>query len=501
MERRNAVAQGAFRPALRQDAPVRILNWFRKDLRLDDNTALSEAARDAEGDVVPFYASEPALLSRDDIAATRVRYVLDALGALDEGLRGLGSHLALAHGDAAEPVVAAAREAGADAVYWNDEYEPALRERDAAVERALRAAGVRVKRFHDRLLVPPGVVATKAGGPFTVYTPFRRACEALEVSSPLPAPARLAPNPLAARPVATLERLGFAAPAAAPWPAGEREARARRERFAASRNDRAGHGLASYAAGRDVPSEPSTSRLSADLKFGAIGIRRVVAAARAAAAAEPARREPAAKFVDELRWRDFYAHVLWHFPHVERGAFRPQYDAIPWSGTDSHFEAWCEGRTGYPIVDAGMRELLATGWMHNRVRMIVASFLTKDLLLDWRRGERHFMRHLVDGDLASNNGGWQWAAGTGTDAAPYFRIFNPVSQGLRFDPEGAYVKRWVPELAGLPPALAHAPWEAPPLVLASCGVTLGDDYPFPVVEHAIQRVKALAMYRAGKGGA
>jgi len=480
---------------------VRILHWFRKDLRLDDNTALSEAARDANGEVAPFYVSEPAILGRGDMAATRVRYALDALRALDEGLRALGSHLALAHGEAAERVVAAAKAAGADAVYWNDEYEPALRERDDAVEGALRATGLRVKRFHDRLLVPPGAVSSKSGSPYTVYTPFRKACEALEVSSPLPAPARLAPNPLPARPPATLERLGFAPPAAAAWPAGEREARARLARFAASRNDRAGHGLASYAAGRDAPAEPSTSRLSADLKFGTIGVRRVVAEVRAAAAKDPALRAPAAKYVQELRWRDFFAHVLWHFPHVERDAFRREYDALAWSGADEHFDAWREGRTGFPVVDAGMRELLATGFVHNRARMVVASFLARDLLLDWRRGERHFMRHLVDGDLASNNGGWQWAAGTGTDAAPYFRIFNPVSQGLRFDPEGRYVKRWVPELARVPAPLVHAPWQAPPLALAEHGVTLGADYPFPVVDHAAQREQALAMYRAVKGRA
>ena len=253
---------------------------------------------------------------------------------------------------------------------------------------------------------------------------------------------------------------------------------------------------------RDVPAEPSTSRLSADLKFGTIGIRRIAAEiAAAAAAGGPAVRAAADKYVAELRWRDFFAHVLWHFPHVEHGAFRPVYDALAWSGSDAWFAAWRDGRTGYPIVDAGMRELLATGYVHNRVRMIVASFLTKDLQIDWRRGEAHFMKHLVDGDLASNNGGWQWAAGTGTDAAPWFRIFNPVLQGLRFDPDGAYVKRWLPELAALPPALVHAPWDAPPLVLASHGVTLGGDYPFPVVDHAAQREKALALYRAVKDGA
>ena len=239
---------------------------------------------------------------------------------------------------------------------------------------------------------------------------------------------------------------------------------------------------------------PATSQLSADLKFGTIGVRRVVQVVLAAAAHDPRLAEAASKFVQELRWRDFYSHVLWHFPHVEQGAFRREYDQLRWLGTDAEFAAWCAGRTGYPIVDAGMRELAATGLMHNRVRMLVASFLTKDLLLDWRRGERWFMTQLVDGDLANNNGGWQWAAGTGTDAAPYFRIFNPVAQGLRFDPAGTYVRRWCPELGHLPDKLVHRPWEAPPLVLAAAGIKLGKDYPEPIVDHAERRERALAMY-------
>ncbi|MFN8588416.1 MAG: deoxyribodipyrimidine photo-lyase [Candidatus Eisenbacteria bacterium] len=468
---------------------MRILHWFRKDLRLDDNTALSEAAHD--GDVVPFYTSEPAILGRDDMAPTRVRFALESLAALRDAIASHGGTLALAHGDAAGTVLAAARAAQADAVYWNDEYEPSLRERDARVEAALRAAGVRVKRFHDRLIVAPGGVTTQQGGPFSVYTPFRKACEAKPVSAPHPPVTTFATHALPAPTLAPIERLGFAPPTAARWPGGEREARRRFDEFL----DAADSALARYGEQRDVPAVRATSLLSADLKFGTIGIRRVLAEVRAAAGAQPSLRASADKYVSELRWRDFFAHVLWHWPHVERGAFRPMYDALRWQGSDALFDAWCAGRTGYPIVDAGMRELLATGLMHNRVRMIVASFLTKDLLLDWRRGERHFMRHLVDGDLASNNGGWQWAAGTGTDAAPYFRIFNPESQGRRFDPDGAYVKRWVPELAGLPAAHVHAPHDAPPLLLAAAGVTLGEDYPFPIVDHAKQREACLAMYR------
>lgn len=473
---------------------MRILHWFRKDLRLDDNVALAEAAHDADHDVVPFYASDPEWFARPDIAATRVRFVLEALTELSAAIAARGSRLALAHGEPTETVVRAARAAGADAVYWNDEYEPALRARDDRVEAALRAAGVRVKRFHDRLLVPPGFVATRTGGPYTVYTPFWKACEALPLSEPCARVERLATHDLPSPRLATVERLGFAEPPSAPWPAGESHAHRRMQRFLGGTGREPGAGLARYAGERDLPAVPATSQLSADLKFGTLGIRRLAHGVLAAATRDPRLVPQAEKYVQELRWRDFYAHVLWHFPHVEHGAFRPGYDRLRWRGTDADFATWCAGHTGYPIVDAGMRELAATGLMHNRVRMITASFLTKDLLLDWRRGERWFMTHLVDGDLASNNGGWQWAAGTGADAAPYFRIFNPVTQGMRFDPAGAYVRRWCPELARVPNAYVHRPWEAPPLALADAGVTLGGDYPFPVVEHAERREQALTMY-------
>jgi deoxyribodipyrimidine photo-lyase len=466
---------------------MRILFWFRKDLRLDDNTGLAAAARDAGGEVVPFYASEPAILGRPDIAATRVRFVLDALESLSDAVAAAGSSLALDHGEATETVVRAAKAANADAVYWNDEYEPALVTRDAAVEHALRDAGIGVKRFHDRLLVAPGAVRNGAGDPFVVYTPFRKACERLEIGPPHPLVTRLAPHALRSHRLASLEQLGFATDQE-PWPGGVRAARARLDRFL-------GGGLAAYGDSRDFPARPAVSRLSADLKFGTLGVRTVARAALEAAREEPRLRGSVEKYVSELRWRDFYAHVLWHFPHCESGAFRREYDALRWAGDPAHLDAWREGRTGYPIVDAAMRELAATGLMHNRCRMVVASFLTKDLLLDWRLGERHFMNHLVDGDLASNNGGWQWAAGTGTDAQPWFRVFNPVLQGEKFDPEGVYTRRWLPELARVPDRWLHRPWEAPPLALAEAGVTLGETYPHPMVDHAIQRDRALAMFR------
>jgi deoxyribodipyrimidine photo-lyase len=475
---------------------MRIIFWFRKDLRLADNTGLHEAARDAAGAVVPFHTTESAPVPQATadtaagsgaIAPAQARFTRDSLADLAGAIERTGSRLALGHAPALEAVPHAARLARADAVYWNDEYEPALERRDDEVERALRAAGVAVRRFHDRLLVPPGAVLTKAGTPFVVYTAFRRACEVMPPGSPLPAVTRLAPHDL---PAALLEP---AVPGGAPeqWPGGAAAARRRLAHFIR-------HGLARYAAGRDFLADDASSRLSADLHAGTLSPRTVTAAVLDEARAAPRDRALAAsaeKFVAELRWRDFYAHVLHNFPHCEFGSFRRKYDRIRWSGDPAHLDAWRAGRTGYPVVDATMRELAATGFMHNRARMIVASFLTKDLLLDWRLGERHFMRHLVDGDLASNNGGWQWAAGTGTDAQPFFRIFNPVLQGQHFDPEGAYVRRWVPELARMPARWIHRPWEAPDPVLEEAGVRLGVGYPERIVEHEEQRELALAMYR------
>ena len=475
---------------------MRALLWFRKDLRLDDHTALIAALRDADGDVVPFYASDPSILGRDDIAATRVRFVLESLADLASAIERAGSRLVLDHGPAAETVVRAARAAGADRVYWNDEYEPALRARDAAVESALAAAGIAARRFDDRQLVPPDAVETKTGRPFVVFTPFAKACEAHPAPEPNATVTRLAAHDLPTRPIATLEALGFA-PEQDRWPGGAGAAEKRLESFVEQ-------GLRDYPTARDrLDAEDATSRLSADLKFGTLSPRRVVARLREAVRADKALRDGAIAYVRQLRWRDFYAHVLFHFPHVETGAFRPEYDAIRWEGRDEHFAAWSEGKTGFPIVDAGMRQLAATGFMHNRARMIVASFLTKDLLLDWRRGERWFMRSLVDGDLANNNGGWQWAAGTGTDAQPWFRVFNPTLQGRKFDPEGAYVRRWVPELARVPTKSIHDPWEASPAALDAAGFVLGRDYPEPIVHHDDQRIRALEIYReaAGKAGA
>jgi deoxyribodipyrimidine photo-lyase len=477
---------------------MRILFWFRKDLRLDDNTGLWQASHDADH-VVPFYASEPQVLGHPDIAPARVRFVLESLADLDDAVRRAGSGLVLDHGPATETVLRAARAVEADAVYWNDEYEPSLLARDEQVERALRAAGIGVRRFHDRLLVAPGAVHTASGGPFVVYTPFRGACERLPFPEPVPKVERLAAHALPLRPLATLDQLGFTTEVRV-WPGGARAAHRRLRRFVGGTGERPGGGLALYATHRDSPAIPATSRLSADLKFGTLSPRQIARNLRDAAASDRRLRASVEKYLAELRWRDFYAHVMFHFPHSEHGAFRREYDALRWANDPEPIEAWRAGRTGYPIVDAGMRELAATGFMHNRVRMITASFLVKDLHVDWRIGEQHFMRHLIDGDLASNNGGWQWSASTGTDAQPYFRVFNPVLQGQKYDPEGAYVRQWVPELARLSARFVHAPWQAPARALEEARVVLGTTYPMPIVDHAEARVRAIAMFRSLRGG-
>ncbi len=351
---------------------------------------------------------------------------------------------------------------------------------------ALAAAGRQLHLERGLLVAEPEEVHTDDGRPVTVFTPFSRRWAAVPRRALLHVPDAIPSLPAGA--LASEDLPVSPAPTAdvalLPQP-GEAAARERLARWVASA------ALPAYADGRNRLDAEGTSRLSADLKMGTLSPLEVLLAVEGPG---DGRRV----FVSELAWREFYAHVLWHFPHVVRGAYRPTYDAIPWADDPAGLAAWREGRTGYPVVDAAMRQLSESGWMHNRARMITASFLAKDLLVDWRHGEAHFMAHLVDGDVASNNGGWQWTAGTGTDAAPYFRIFNPVSQGRRFDPDGAYVRRWVPELARVPDAFVHQPWTMPLEVQAAAGCVVGRDYPAPIVDHAFARDRALAAYSVVK---
>jgi deoxyribodipyrimidine photo-lyase len=458
---------------------VRALHWFRSDLRVADNTALRAAAERAER-LACVFVFDDRLLRGPKSGGPRVRFLLDCVARLAADLARRGSALVLRHGDPAAELARLAAETRAELVTWNRDYGPFARARDARVTRALERIGARVETFRDRVVHESDQVRTRDGRPFAVYTPYRRAWLERwqrEPARPLPAP-RLPP------PVARVSR--GAAPelgsdAGVELPAGGSAAALRRlDAFVAG-------ALGDYAWRRDLPAEAGTSRLSAALRFGTVSVRTCLARAAEAAADDPRRRAGAARWRDELVWREFYHAILAEHPEVLRRAWRPGLDSLEWSDDEAAFRAWCAGRTGYPFVDAGMRELAATGWMHNRARMVVASFLTKDLGIDWRRGEAFFMQSLVDGDPANNNGGWQWAASTGSDAQPWFRIFNPVTQGERFDPDGAYVRRWLPELRKLRGALAHRPWEAR---------SLAPDYPPRGVDHAEARERALARFRA-----
>ena len=464
--------------------------WFRQDLRLADNPALHAAC--ARGEVVPVYILDEGPGVRPMGGASRW-WLERSLASLAESLGGL----VLRRGEAREALGRLLEETGAGGVYWNRCYEPWAVARDKDLKEWLRAAGVEAKSFGSALMHEPWEVRTGAGTDFKVFTPFWKACLQAEVAKPLPAPkAKLAKLP-------QTDMLGdwrlyvpkpdWAKGWEDTWTPGEDGATARLEAFLKD-------GLAGYAAGRDAPGGNRFSRLSAPLHFGEVSPRQVWARVRA----EEARRPPLAKdaevFLKELGWREFAHHVLFHFPALAEDNWKAAFDAYPWRADGDALAAWQQGRTGYPLVDAGMRELWATGFMHNRARMVAASFLVKHLRIDWREGERWFWDTLVDADLANNAFGWQWVAGSGADASPYFRVFNPFMQGFRFDGHGDYTRRWVPELAELPDEHLHAPGKAPEGVLRMAGVELGRTYPMPIVDHDEARAAALAGHAMVKNG-
>ncbi len=468
----------------------RVLHWFRRDVRITDNTALSEAARRAD-EVVPVFVLEDALRTGPDVGAARVSFLLQSVESLRKNLASLGYPLLLPRGRSIDVIPALARELAVDAVFANRRYEPYALARDEKILHALNAAGIGFEAFKDAVAWEEEEVLTQAGRPFTVFTPYSKAWRARTLPPPRPrltagrAPRLTGRLSGAACGALDAGEFGHASSQTVP-PAGEHAALETLNRFLAGP-------VFQYASRRDFPAMEGTSGLSIHLRCGTIGIRHVYARLKAAREGGDAERQRQCDvWLNELIWREFYQQIPVNFPHVAKGAFRPEYDRLEWSGTDEQFEVWCAGGTGFPIVDAAMRCLNATGTMHNRLRMIVAMFLTKDLLIDWRRGERYFMQQLVDGDMAANNGGWQWSAGTGTDAAPYFRIFNPVSQAEKFDPDGAFVRRWIPELAHASADLIHAPWDSP-LVGYSRG------YAQRIVLHEEQRPKCLAMFKAVKG--
>ncbi len=469
--------------------------WFRQDLRLDDNPALLAALAHSKT-IVPVFIWDPAAEGDWPLGGASRWWLHHSLTHLDQALRAVGSRLIIRQGKTLDTLQECVAATGATAVFWNRRYEPAIIARDKEIKTTLRASGLTAESFNAQLLFEPWTVQTKTSTPYKVFTPFYRACLALpEPSAPQPAPKQIG-QPGAMPTSSKLEELALLPKI--PWDKGLRSTWNSGEAASATTLDRfLEKALDDYLEGRDRPGVEGTSRLSPYLHFGEISPRRVWHVIRAAMAdhKDQSFRQSAEGYLRELIWREFAYHLLFHFPHTPTAPLNKSFERFPWGKQPKALKAWQKGRTGYPIVDAGMRQLWTTGWMHNRVRMIVGSFLIKDLLISWQDGARWFWDTLVDADLASNTLGWQWVAGCGADAAPFYRIFNPVSQGERFDPEGAYVRHWVPELAKLPNKWLHKPWQAPDGILQEAGVTLGASYPQPIVDHDAARKKALELLK------
>jgi deoxyribodipyrimidine photo-lyase len=471
--------------------------WFRRDLRLRDNPAL-EAALAAGGPVIPLFIESPQEESPWASGAASRWWLHNSLASLDRSLRSRGSCLILRSGPSIRCLLELAGECGAAGVYWNRGYEPEVAARDATVRSELVSHGLNTGTHNGSLLFEPAAVRNSSGGPFRVFTPFWRACisglaqpRAPGRFCPALPPPRRWPAGLPLQQLRLTPVPDWAGGLRQVWEPGEEGARARLEQFV-------GGALAGYTRARELPAVKGTSRLSPHLHFGEISPHTLWHRIKTVLGKndDSALREAGDAFLRQLGWREFAWHVLVNIPGFDREPLRSDFRKFPWRQSALALKAWQRGQTGYPLVDAGMRELWATGWMHNRVRMVVASFLTKHLLLPWIEGARWFWDTLVDADLANNAFGWQWTAGCGADAAPYFRIFNPVSQGERFDPEGDYIRRWVPELSRLPTRWIHKPWQAPAAILAGSGIRLGKNYPRPIVDHAEARARALAAYRS-----
>jgi deoxyribodipyrimidine photo-lyase len=473
-------------------APV--IYWFRQDLRLHDLPGL-RAALAAGGNVLPCYIFDDESPGTWRMGGASRWWLHHSLTALGSEIAALGGELYLARGRPERILANLAAQSGAARICCSRQYEPWARQLEEELHAALERRGVTLQRYGGSLLWEPDTVSNLAGQPFKVFTPFWRKCRSLPMAPQVVMPAlRFGRWQGEVKPSEQLRdwqllptRPNWAHGWEQRWQPGERGAQRRLDEFLRG-------AVADYDAGRNHPAREATSRLSAHLHSGEIAPARVFHAARLASAANPALEQETEKFLSELGWREFSAHLLYHFPTLPDQPFKADFAAFPWVGGARELRAWQQGKTGYPMVDAGMRELWQSGYMHNRVRMVVASFLCKHLLVDWRAGQRWFWDTLVDADLANNASGWQWVAGSGADASPYFRIFNPTTQGLKFDKAGDYIRRWLPELAALPDKYLHEPWTAPAEVLRDAGVTLGESYPFPVVDHRDARNAALAAY-------
>ena len=476
------------------------IHWHRNDLRAADNRGLAAAADSADeaGGVVPVFVFDDRILEHAGDA--RVRYMLDALAALRAWYREHGSDLVVARGDPASVLTDLAATHDADRVVWNEGYSGLARERDERVADALDDHGVAWESFHDDIVFEPGSITTNDGDPYSVFTYFGRKWQDRSKPDPIDPPSAGSLASVDGDPLPSIEELGFEEPEAAVEAAGTEAARERLETFCAD-------GIYRYDEDRDYPTRDAVSRLSAHLKWGTIGVREVYAATEDAreraedggAGVEGFTPEEQVESIEEfqsqLAWREFYTHVLFFNPSVVAQNYKEYENDIEWRDDPAELQAWKRGTTGYPIVDAGMRQLREEAYMHNRVRMIVASFLTKDLQIDWREGYAHFREHLADHDTANDNGGWQWAASTGTDAQPYFRIFNPMTQGERYDPDAEYIKQYVPELRSVDADTIHEWDELSPVERSR----VDTDYPEPIVDHGERREEALAMFKAARG--
>jgi deoxyribodipyrimidine photo-lyase len=465
--------------------------WIRRDLRLTDNLALAEAIRAAD-QVLPAFILDSKLLHSRFVGEKRLAFLWEGLRSLEAQLKQRGSSLIIRSGAPERALAELMSESGAEAIFAESDVSPYATSRDDRLGRHLPFRLCGSPAIH-----PPGSVTKVNGEPYTVFTPFSRAWKKL----PLPHPNQIpqAPGQISTDAKGTIRRLTSEqfpdepSPVKIPLAAGEPKAMKRLHAFL----DGPSAPIYHYDQERDQPAMEGTSQLSPYLRFGMLSARYVAGLALEASRQAPdeAAGKAAEAWMNELIWRDFYLHILYHYPRVRKGNFRLK--EIHWRIAPQDLEAWQQARTGYPIVDAAMRQLVRHGWMHNRLRMIVASFLTKDLLIDWRLGEEFFMQHLLDGDPAANNGGWQWSAGTGSDSAPYFRIFNPVSQSRKHDPEGTYIRRWLPELGRVPDEYIHAPWEMPAEIQIQAGCRIGVDYPFPIVDHAQAKERTLRAYGRG----
>lgn len=467
--------------------------WIRRDLRLHDNQALSQAIGEGRR-VAPVFVMDDRLLDSPNAGPRRTAFMIDGLTRLDHDLRQRGSRLIVRRGLPEEELPRLVQELGAEEVVAQRDCSLFAKQRDAAVGRR-----VPLKLVEGVAALPLGSIRKEDGGAYTVFTPYsRRWKELWRLSTPalIPAPSRLDsfPEEVTGGGI-DMPLLPTADGSVATFGAGEAAALSALLAFVTG-----SRAIYAYSERRNRPDLQGTARLSPYLRFGMLSPRQAVTAAFEAmdSAPDSAAQSSAETWLNELIWREFYISIMHEYPHVSRSSFRPEYDAIRWSNDESDFDAWKSGRTGYPFVDAAMRQLAETGWMHNRARMVVASFLVKDLLVDWRWGERWFMQQLVDGDPASNNGGWQWTAGTGTDAAPYFRVFNPVSQGAKFDPDGAFVREWIPELRLVPNTYIHEPWKMPEQAQRAFGCRIGQDYPGPIVDHTWARERVLDAYQAAR---